>query len=98
MATVADILKLIKSLSPVEQNQLKTVLLDNKTKVSGLEQLISEERFTGGLACPHCGCIGHVSRNGHRRNGKQRYICKDCNKSFVANTNSINQSRINVMY
>jgi transposase-like protein len=99
MATVADILILIKSLSPIEQKQLKTILLDNKTKVSGLEQLISEERFTGGLACPHCGCIGHVSRNGHRKNGKQRYICKDCSKSFVANTNSITsgtQKELNV--
>ncbi len=33
MATVADILILIKSLSHIEQNQLKTVLLDNKTRV-----------------------------------------------------------------
>ena len=37
MATVADILILIKSLSHIEQNQLKTLLLDNRTKESGLE-------------------------------------------------------------
>ena len=37
MATVADILILIKSLSHIEQNQLKTLLLDNRTKERGLE-------------------------------------------------------------
>lgn len=36
-------------------------------KVSGVEQLIIEERFTGDLTYPHCGCICHVSRNGHRK-------------------------------
>lgn len=89
MATVADILVLIKSLSPIEQKQLKTILLVERPKVSEMEQLISDERFTRGLVCPHCGCIGHISRNGHRKDGKQRYICKNCSKSFVANTNSI---------
>lgn len=89
MSTVADILTLISSLSPMEQSQLKTVLLEDKPKVSTMEQLISEKRFTGGLVCPLCGCIDHVSRNGHRRDGKQRYICKDCSKTFVANANSI---------
>jgi|LSQX01.3.fsa_nt_gb transposase-like protein len=85
MATVGDILILISSLSPMEQNQLKTVLLDDKPKVSRLEQLITEKRFTGGLVCPLCGCIDHISRNGHRKDGKQRYICKDCGKTFVTN-------------
>jgi len=28
-------------------------------------------------------------RNGHRKDGKQRYLCKVCDKSFVSNTNSI---------
>lgn len=37
---------------------------------------------------PLCGCI-HVVRNGHRKDGTQRYVCKDCGKSFVIATNSI---------
>lgn len=89
MATVADILSLIKSLSPTEQSQLKTALLEDPSKASKLEQLITESRFSGGLVCPVCGCIGHISRDGHRKDGKQRYICNDCCKSLVANTNSI---------
>ncbi|MFQ6893101.1 MAG: IS1595 family transposase [Acutalibacter sp.] len=31
----------------------------------------------------------HVVRNGHRKDGTQRYVCKDCGKSFVIATNSI---------
>jgi AcrR family transcriptional regulator len=34
----------------------------------------------GVMKCPHCHSE-HVSRNGHR-NGKQRYLCKDCHKQF----------------
>jgi transposase-like protein len=38
--------------------------------------------------CPLCGCI-HVVRNGHRKEGMQRYFWKDCGKSFVITSNSI---------
>ena len=78
MATIADALILIKSLSPKEQRQLKTILLDDINKVIKIDQLISEERFSGGLVCPRCGCIGHISRNGHRKDGKQRYLQRLC--------------------
>ena len=67
MATIAGILTLISSLPQMEQNQLKTILLNESPRISGIEQLIADERFTGGLVCPLCGCIGHVSRNGHSR-------------------------------
>lgn len=40
------------------------------------------------LSCPICGCVEHVVKNG-KRNGFQRYLCKKCNKSFMANTNTI---------
>lgn len=89
MATITDILNLIKSLPPDEQIQLRATLLDDLPKVSKMEQIISESRFSGGLVCPLCGCIGHVSRNGHRKDGKQRYLCNDCGKSFISNTRSI---------
>ena len=35
-----------------------------------------------------CGCI-RVVCNGHRQDGTQRYVCKDCGKSFVIATHSI---------
>lgn len=69
MATVADILTLINSLSSTEKDQLKTLLINDSPRINRIEQLIADERFTGGLVCPICGCIGHVSRNGHMYQG-----------------------------
>ncbi len=89
IVTVEEILSLIQGLSPTEQSRLMTVLTDDSSKASKLEQLLTESRFSRGLICHLCGCIDHISRNGHRKDGKQRYICKDCGRTFVANTNSI---------
>lgn len=41
---------------------------------------IREVRFSGGLACVHCGSVS-IKRNGKYRS-RQRYLCKDCGKSF----------------
>lgn len=51
--------------------------------VEAIDRIIEEddttdEKVTG---CPHCGSSGFV-RNG-RKNGKQRYKCKSCQKTFV---------------
>ena len=53
-----------------------------------MEQFLTEERFANGRVCPHCGAT-HIVRNGHGKNGTQRYKCMDCNKSFVITSNSI---------
>ncbi|HZK71144.1 MAG TPA: hypothetical protein VFD03_06455 [Clostridia bacterium] len=46
-ATLADVMFLINSLSPIEQDKLKIFLLESKAKLENIEQLISAERFTG---------------------------------------------------
>ena len=47
---------------------------------------VKEFRFAKGKVCPHCNSE-LISRNG-KYNGKQRYICKDCRKTFTDFTNS----------
>lgn len=47
---------------------------------------VKEFRFSKGKVCPHC-TSESISRNG-KYNGKQRYICKDCRKTFTDFTNS----------
>lgn len=94
MATInaAEILNLISKLPQSEQNKIKTTLLasapDIVTKTKSTEEFVTEERFANGRVCPLCGCI-HVVRNGHRPDGTQRFVCRDCRKSFVAASNSI---------
>ena len=51
---------------------------------------IADVRFAKGYICPNPECRKtHVDRHGHAKNGAQRYICKDCGKTFVSSTESV---------
>ena len=39
------------------------------------------------IVCPHCGSV-HILKNGHR-NGRQRFVCKDCKTTFGLTNNTI---------
>lgn len=89
MPTIKDTMDIINKLSISEQESLKTMLLSSTfAKSLGIEEFITNERFANGRVCPLCGSV-HVVRNGHRKDGTQRYVCRDCGKSFVVATNSI---------
>ena len=89
MPTIKDALDIIGKLTVAEQESLKTMLLSPAfVKSLNIEDFVAKERFANGRVCSLCGCI-HVVRNGHRKDGTQRYVCKDCGKSFVIATNSI---------
>ena len=53
---------------------------DSTTNISNKIVGIREKRFSNGLACVHCGSMS-VKRNGTYK-ARQRYLCKDCGKSF----------------
>ncbi len=55
-------------------------------KITKLLKTIREARFASGMACVHCGSTS-VKRNGKYRT-RQRYLCKDCNKTFNDMTNT----------
>jgi transposase-like protein len=89
MATLKDALDIISKLSCDDLESLKTIVLGGATiKTDTIENFTKDNRFSNGRVCPICGCV-HIVRNGHRADGTQRYVCKDCGKSFVINTNSI---------
>lgn len=89
MATLKDALDIISKLSYDDLESLKTIVLGGATyKTDTIENFTKDNRFSNGRVCLICGCI-HIVRNGHRKDGTQRYVCKDCGKSFVINTNSI---------
>lgn len=89
MYSVNEILSFIKELPETEQDRLKTLLYDEVSgKIASLKLFVEEERFSNGRVCPHCGSIS-VVRNGHRKDGTQKYKCKDCQKIFVSTTNSV---------
>lgn len=89
MANVISILSKIKTLSQYQQEQLLSHLeeyLVLGAQVGQVTKEVKEFRFSKGKICPHCGGE-KVLRNG-KYNGKQRYICRECNKSFTDFTNS----------
>ena len=89
MSAIKDILDKIDKLTPADQERLKTILFSKTfTKSISIEEFVTKERFANGRVCPVCGAT-HVVRNGKRKDGTQKYICKDCGKSFVITTNSI---------
>ena len=89
MATINSILADIATLSKADIDTLKNHFAKMFLKsATTLEEMVIDNRFSGGMACPVCGCI-HIVRNGHRKDGTQRYVCRDCGKSFVATTNTI---------
>ena len=78
------IIKSLENLTEYEQQQVFNFLEEKLVFGSLSTQIkdgIKESRFPSGKVCPHCKG-NNVSRNG-KYNGKQRYICKSCNKTFT---------------
>ena len=86
--TAESIMELINGLSIKERVKLHSMF---RTPISGgseMEDYLTEQRFSEGRVCPICGGT-HVQRNGHRKNGSQKFYCKDCKKSFTIRKNTI---------
>lgn len=89
MATSNSIIEEIKKLSLPQQQRIYSFLEEVivlGSQANQITQDVKEYRFAKGKICPHCGAET-VSRNG-KYNGKQRYICKSCRKTFTDFTNS----------
>ena len=86
--TAESVMALVEQLPIVERVRFQKLFKDAPEKVMGIEEYLEEQRFAGGRVCPICGGT-HVQRNGRRPNGSQKYMCKDCGKSFSIRKNSI---------
>lgn len=89
MPSAASVLADFASLSTIEQNTVLDRLLHSPIAgTMDTSKFIEGIRFSEGRVCPFCDGK-HVVRNGKRKDGTQRYWCRDCGKSFVPATNSI---------
>ena len=89
MPSIKSILTDIQTLPLNQVEQLLSYLeefLVLGSQVGEVCEEVKEFRFSKGKVCPHCSSE-LISRNG-KYNGKQRYICKDCRKTFTDFTNS----------
>lgn len=79
----------VRSLSQEFFDRLVLALSDDDIfKSDNIIDYAEQERFADGRSCPHCDGT-HIVRNGKRRDGVQRYLCRECGKSFLANTNTV---------
>ena len=53
-----------------------------------LQSFLIETRITNGHGCIYCGG-SHVVKNGTRKDGTQRFLCRDCKKSFLPTSLSV---------
>lgn len=90
MATIQTILTDFATLSLSEKRALAQYIIkiSSGTGKSDLKQYVGDERFKNGIVCPHCGSV-HAVKNGHRKDGTQKYKCIDCGKYFVSTSNTI---------
>ena len=86
--TAESIMELVRQLPTVEREKLHRLLTDIPAGKSDLEEYLTEHRFSGGRVCPICGGT-HVQRNGHRKSGAQKFVCRDCGKSFSITKNTV---------
>ena len=93
MSITNNIQNMIKDLANRLSNQELTELavrLAEYVEVVGAElstDEIADKRFAEGLVCPHCN-KKHIVKNGKVR-GIQRYLCKDCSKTFNVLTKTV---------
>lgn len=89
MPTFSSVITDLNNLDATEQEMILDYLqevLVLGSQVTAVTEEIKENRFSRGKVCLHCG-HDHVSRNG-KYNGRQRYICKSCGKTFTDFTKS----------
>ena len=84
---LSDIKNAVKNLSIAQMRELYEFISQEHNNTS-LNTHIQEARFSNGLFCPKCGCTENIQKFG-KRNGIQRYRCKDCGRVFLATTETI---------
>jgi transposase-like protein len=75
--------------------ELPTMFVAQDTGIVGnihlhtsIDTLRRSLRFAEKRVCPFCGGT-HVVKNGTRKDGTQKYICKECGRNPLATSNSI---------
>ncbi len=76
----------IGKVETLSEGQLEHLISVAKSRQNRVRQAFAVDVARGNSACAHCGSVATV-RNGMSR-GAQRYLCKDCGRSFNAATNT----------
>lgn len=81
--TAREIEKLLNSLSSNGKKITFDMIQEEES-----QDIFFDSLFSNGIYCPICGNGDGIIKN-WKQNCNQRYLCKNCRKTFVANTNSV---------
>ena len=88
MSQLKDVITSYNNLSLSDRIVFYTTISNDITVSDDLQSFLIETRLDGAGSCLYCEGT-HIVKNGKRKDGIQRFLCRDCRKSFVANSDSI---------
>ena len=89
MSELMEIFAAYKKLSVTDRIVFYTTLSNNvNVKEDNLQDFLIETRIADGNTCIYCEG-SHVVKNGKRKDGIQRFLCRDCKKSFIPSSCSV---------
>jgi len=89
MLTVQEILREIRSLTEEDRMIVKAELISRIPRMGDDPDVsLENERFSKGYHCPHCSSV-RIRRNGHSKDGRQRFLCVDCGRTFGARSKTL---------
>lgn len=85
---LVDLAETIENLTAEEKKALNILMGNERDDDISVNTLLKSLRFSENRVCPFCGGT-HVVKNGKRKDGMQKYICKECGRNPLATSNSI---------
>ena len=85
--TLSELFQTLKTLSKADLNSVKQFLESLDFNYNGFEDFILSKKSENGISCPHCKSF-NIKKNGHK-GLMQRFMCKDCHKTFTSRNNTI---------
>ena len=85
--TLSELFQTLKTLSKADLNSVKQILESLDFNYNGFEDFLLSKKSENGISCPHCKSF-NIKKNGHK-GLMQRFMCKDCNKTFTPRNNTI---------
>ena len=88
MSQLKDVITSYNNLSFSDRIVFYTTISNDITVSDNMQSFLIETRLDGEGSCLYCEGT-NVVKNGKRKDGIQRFLCRDCRKSFIANSDSI---------
>lgn len=89
MSQLTDLINAYKALSYSDRVVFyTTVSNDVRIDEENLQSFLVRTRLGNEKTCIYCDG-GHVVKNGRRKDGTQRYLCRDCGRSFIPSSHSV---------